>query len=95
MDINNISDQELINLKKKQDDKLERYMKCYNESTERTLKQIFFIELEMNKRRLDKEIKDVDRKIEVEMNRLKINKCFNPYSKEFKEDYIRYCNFED
>ena len=75
MDINNFSDQDLIDLKNKQDEKLLRYLKCFNEATERTIKHIH--------------------NIETEMNRRKINKCFNPYSKEFKEDYIKYCNFED
>ena len=75
MDINNFSDQDLIDLKNKQDEKLVRYLKCFNEATERTIKHI--------------------QNIETEMNRRKINKSFNPYSKEFKEDYIKYCNFED
>ena len=65
MDINNLSDQDLIDLKNKQDEKLVRYLKCYNESTERTIKFI--------------------NEIEAEMNRRKINKSFNPYSKEFKD----------
>ena len=75
MDINNISDQDLIDLKNKQDEKLVRYLKCYNEATERTIKF-------MNE-------------IEAEMNRRKINKSFNPYSKEFKETYTKYCNYDD
>ena len=65
MDINNFSDQDLIDLKKKQDEKLVRYLKCYNEATERTIKQIHAIETEINRR--------------------KINKSVNPYSKEFKD----------
>ena len=75
MDINNFSDQDLIDLKNKQDEKLERYSKCYNEATERTIKNI--------------------QKIEAEMNQRKINKSFNPYSKEFKEEYIKYNNYID
>ena len=63
MDINNFSDDDLINLKNKQDEKLVRYLKCYNEATERTINHI--------------------QAIETEMNRRKINKSFNPYSKEF------------
>ena len=51
MDINNFSDQDLIDLKTKQDEKLERYSKCYNEATERTIKYIQNIETEMNRRR--------------------------------------------
>ena len=70
MDINNFSDQDLIDLKNKQDEKLERYSKCYNEATERTIKNI--------------------RNIETEMNRRKINRSFNPYTAEFKEDYEKY-----
>ena len=65
MDINNFSDQDLIDLKNKQDEKLERYSKCYNEATVRTINHIHAIETEMNRR--------------------KINKSFNPYSKEFKD----------
>ena len=51
MDINNFSDQDLIDLKNKQDEKLERYSKCYNEATERTIKNIQKIEAEMNCRK--------------------------------------------
>ena len=65
MDINNFSDQDLIDLKNKQDEKLVRYLKFYNEATVRTINHIHAIETEMNRR--------------------KINKSFNPYSKEFKD----------
>ena len=75
MDINNFSDQDLIDLKNKQDEKLVRYLKCYNEATVRTINQI--------------------QAIETEINRRKINKSFNPYSKEFKETYTKYCNYDD
>jgi len=75
MDINNFSDQDLIDLKNKQDEKLVRYSKCYNEATERTIKNI--------------------KNIEAEINRRKINKSFNPYSKDFKEEYIKYNNYID
>ena len=75
MEINNFSDQDLIDLKNKQDEKLTRYNKCYNEATERTIKII--------------------RNIEAEIIRRKLNKTFNIYSKEFKEDYIRYNNYTD
>jgi NAD+--asparagine ADP-ribosyltransferase len=75
MEINNFSDQDLIDLKNKQDEKLTRYIKCYNEATERTIKII--------------------RNIEAEIIRRKLNKTFNIYSKEFKEDYIRYNNYTD
>jgi flagellar biosynthesis chaperone FliJ len=75
MDINNFSDQDLIDLKNKQDEKLVRYSKCYNEATERTINNI--------------------KNIEAEINRRKINKSFNPYSKEFKEEYIKYNNYID
>jgi hypothetical protein len=54
--MDNYSNQELFDLKKKQDEKLVRYLKCYNESTERILKLIFLINLEINRRSLDKEI---------------------------------------
>ena len=46
----NFTDGELRALKEKQDEKLERYLKCYNEQTERTLKYINNIELEMMRR---------------------------------------------
>ena len=65
MDINNFSDDELTEFKKKQDEKLVRYLKCYNEATIRTINKIHAIETEINRR--------------------KINKSFNPYSKEFKD----------
>ena len=70
MEINNFADQDLIDLKNKQDEKLTRYNKCFNEATERTIKII--------------------RNIEAEMNRRKINKYFNPYTEEFKEEYKKY-----
>ena len=65
MDINNFSDDELTEFKKKQDEKLVRYLKCYNEATIRTINKIHAIETEINRR--------------------KINKSFNPYSKELKD----------
>ena len=46
----NFSDAELKALREKQEEKLERYLKCYNEQTERTLKYINNIELEMTRR---------------------------------------------
>ena len=49
------SHQELIDLRAKQDEKLQRYLKCYNEATERTQRLIFSIDLELNNRSLDKE----------------------------------------
>ena len=57
MDINNFSDQDLIDLKLKQEEKLERYLKCYNEATERTIKQIHDIEIEMNRRKKEDYVK--------------------------------------
>ena len=54
MDINNFSDQDLIDLKNKQDEKLVRYSKCYNEATERTIKNIQKIETEMNRRKINR-----------------------------------------
>jgi len=46
----NFTDGELKALREKQEEKLERYLKCYNEQTERTLKFINNIELEMMRR---------------------------------------------
>ena len=54
MEINNFTDEDLINLKNKQDEKLVRYLKCYNEATERTIKHIQTIETEMNRRKINK-----------------------------------------
>ena len=54
MDINNFSDQDLIDLKNKQDEKLVRYLKCYNEATVRTINQIHAIETEINRRKINK-----------------------------------------
>ena len=51
MEINNFADQDLIDLKNKQDEKLTRYNKCFNEATERTIKNIQKIEAEMNRRK--------------------------------------------
>ena len=46
----NFTDGELKALKEKQEEKIERYLKCFNEQTERTLKYINNIELEMMRR---------------------------------------------
>ena len=46
----NFTDGELKALKEKQEEKLERYLKCYNEQTERTMQYINRIELEMTRR---------------------------------------------
>ena len=54
MDINNFSDQDLIDLKNKQDEKLVRYLKCYNEATIRTINHIHAIETEINRRKINK-----------------------------------------
>ena len=45
-----MSDDELNLLKLKHEEKLERYMKCYNETTERTIKYISEIETEIKRR---------------------------------------------
>ena len=59
MDINietfKFSDQELMELKLKEDEKLTRYLKCYNEATERTQRFIYDIDIEIAKRKLQKE----------------------------------------
>ena len=47
-----ISDKELIELKKKLDEKLNRYMKCFNECTERTIKHLKLINEELKNRNL-------------------------------------------
>ena len=47
---NNFTDGELKALREKQEVKLERYLKCYNEETERTIKFINRIEQEMMRR---------------------------------------------
>ena len=46
----NFTDAELKALREKQEEKLERYLKCYNEQTERTMQYINRIELEMMRR---------------------------------------------
>ena len=46
----NFTDDELKELKKKQEEKLERYLKCYNEATERTIDYINHIEKELKRR---------------------------------------------
>ena len=50
MSLNEISDGELNLLRLKQEEKLERYMKLFNESTERTIEYILQIEKEMKRR---------------------------------------------
>lgn len=47
-----ITNEELIELKKKLVEKLERYMKLRNECTERTLEYIKLIDIELKKRNL-------------------------------------------
>lgn len=47
-----ITNEELIELKKKLVEKLERYMKLRNECTERTLEYIKLINIELKKRNL-------------------------------------------
>ncbi len=46
----NFTDEELKELKKKQEEKLERYLKCYNEATERTIIYIQQLEKELKRR---------------------------------------------
>ena len=47
-----ISDEELIELKKKQEEKLERYLKRRNECTERTIEYLKLINEELKKRNI-------------------------------------------
>ena len=51
MDFDNMSDEELNLLILKQEEKLERYLKCFNEQTERTIEYLIDIEQEIKKRR--------------------------------------------
>ena len=51
MDFDNMSDEELNVLILKQEEKLERYLKCFNEQTERTIDYLIDIEQEIKKRR--------------------------------------------
>ena len=50
MSLNEMSDNELNLLRLKQEEKLERYIKLFNESTERTIEYILQIEKEMKRR---------------------------------------------
>ena len=50
MSLNEISDGELNLLRLKQEEKLERYLKLFNEATERTIEYILQIEEEMKRR---------------------------------------------
>ena len=67
MDINIVSfkfsDQELMELKLKEDGKLTRYLKCYNEATERTQRFIYDIDIEIAKRKLQKENQETKDKV--------------------------------
>jgi len=47
-----ISDKELMELKIKQEEKLKRYLKCFNECTERTINYLTLINEELKKRNL-------------------------------------------
>ena len=50
MDFDNKSDKQLNLLRLKQEEKLERYLKCFNESTERTIDYLIQIEEEIKRR---------------------------------------------
>jgi hypothetical protein len=50
MNFDNKSDEELNLLRSKQEEKLERYLKCFNESTERTINYLIQIEAEIKRR---------------------------------------------
>ena len=50
MDFDNKSDEELNLLRLKQEEKLERYLKCFNEQTERTIEYLIQIEEEIRRR---------------------------------------------
>ena len=50
MSLNEMSDGELNLLRLKQEEKLERYLKLFNEATERTIEYILQIEEEMKRR---------------------------------------------
>ena len=45
-----LSDEELLEQRNKQEEKLKRYLQCYNESTERTIDYINRLELEIKRR---------------------------------------------
>ena len=45
-----LSDEELLELRNKQDEKLKRLLKCYNEATERTMQYINRLDLEIIRR---------------------------------------------
>ena len=47
-----ITDEELLKLKKKLVEKLERYMKLKNECTDRTIEYLKLIDIELKKRNL-------------------------------------------
>jgi len=50
MDFDNKSDKQLNLLRLKQEEKLERYLKCFNEQTERTIDYLIQIEEEIKRR---------------------------------------------
>lgn len=59
MDFDNMSDEELNLLILKQEEKLERYLKCFNEQTERTIKHLIDIEQEIKKRRINRNFQHI------------------------------------
>ena len=59
MDFDNMSDEELNVLILKQEEKLERYLKCFNEQTERTIEHLIDIEQEIKKRRINRNLQHI------------------------------------
>ena len=59
MDFDNMSDEELNLLILKQEEKLERYLKCFNEQTERTIEHLIDIEQEIKKRRINRNLQHI------------------------------------
>ena len=59
MDFDNMSDEELNVLILKQEEKLERYLKCFNEQTERTIEHLIDIEQEIKKRRINRNFQHI------------------------------------
>ena len=59
MDFDNMSDEELNVLILKQEEKLERYLKCFNEQTERTIDYLIDIEQEIKKRRINRNFQHI------------------------------------
>jgi len=65
MEINNYTDKQLEGLREKYYEKQERYNKMYNEATERNQKILLYIEREMLRRSINKDLNEIINKMDI------------------------------